>query len=164
MIKVRLQIGNGAIQDTHKAYGLIYLKSDNRFAPPTKGFATTTYAEQAGENVDPRTVDDAFDYTVTFCIEAPNRDVESVNAKIKAFNNLMFTRKDDIKTFKEFTFYNDQKNVKITGIPEPIAEADKDDLKRYKINDTVYDFAVVTLKLRVNDPNKCDFATIVPNP
>lgn len=159
MIKVRLQVGDGEIKDTYDAYRLIYLKSDNRFAPPTKGFAKSSYPEQAGENVDPRTVDDAFDYSVTFCIEAPKRNIDSVNARIKAFNELMYSKQkdSDIKTFTEFTFYNDHKAVKLTGIPEPIAEVSEDDIVQYPINGVVYNFAVVVLKLRVTDPNKCDW-------
>lgn len=162
MIKVRLQIEGGAIQDTYSAYGLVYLKSSNRFAPPTKGFAKSSYAEQAGENVDPRTVDDTFDYEVQFLIEAPNKDLANANAKIKAFNELMYSKlaNSDIKTFKTFTFYNDYKRHKISGIPSPIDEVDEKDFFRDKYGN-VRDAVVVALKLHVNNPNDCDFSTNV---
>lgn len=164
MINVRLQIADGAIYDTYEQYGLIYLSSDNRFAPPTKGFATSTYAEESGEHIDPRTVDDAFDYKIRFCINVPNRDLVNANAKIKAFNELMYDKKadSDIKTFKEFTFYNDYKRVKVVGIPEPIAEVDDDDFFRDKYG-KVYDAVIVELKLRVTDPNRCEFSTYNPD-
>lgn len=88
MIKVRLQIADGAIQDTYDAYGLIYISADHRLAAPTKGFEKTSYAEQAGENIDPRTVDDAFDYTVKFLVTCPNNDIVNANKKIAAFTRL----------------------------------------------------------------------------
>lgn len=156
MIRVRLQIGNEEVKDTYDAYGLIYLSSDNIFSAPTKGFEKTAYAEQAGENIDPRTVDDAFDYTARFLVNCPNGKIENANKKIADFNSLMFykTGGDDIKGFREFKFYNDYKKVKIVGYPEPIAEAKE--FWRDK-NGNVYDIVQVELKIRVSDPRKCDF-------
>lgn len=165
MIRVRLQIEDGNILDTYDAYGLIYLSSDHRFAAPTKGFATSTYAEQAGENIDPRTVDDAFDYAARFLVEAPNRNLVNANAKIKTFNEYMYTQtvNTDIKTFRTFTFYNDYKRVKIVGIPQPIAEVDKDDFFRDKYGN-VHDAVVVELKLRVTNPALCNFSIDTDTP
>lgn len=158
MIRVSFQIDGGAIQDTYDAWGLIYISSDHRFAAPTKGFATSTYAEQSGENIDPRTVDDAFDYKVKFCIEAPNKSVVNANAKIAAFNAEMYSvDKDGVKTFKEFTFHNDYKRVRVTGYPQPIAEVEEDNFFRDN-HGNVKDIAVVELTIRVTDPTKCDFS------
>lgn len=164
MIRVRLQVGDGEIHDTYNKYGLMYLNSDNRFSAPTKGFATSTYAEESGEYIDPRTVDDAFDYKVKFCLETPNRNLESVNAKIRALNELMFTQgakaatgRDGVKTFTTFTFYNDYKRTKIVGTPQPIAEVDEGDLRKYTINGIAHDLAVIELTIRVNNPSLCDF-------
>ena len=66
MIKVRLQIGDGAIEDTYSKWGLIYLDADERTEAPIKAREVTSYAEEAGEHVDPRSVPDAFDYTAKF--------------------------------------------------------------------------------------------------
>ena len=161
MIDVRLQIAGGAIQDVYKTYGFIYQSADHRLAPPPRGFEKTTYAEQAGENIDPRTVDDAFDYTVMFVVVAENKSLVNANAKIAAFNALMYDYEKgensiatDVKRFKEFTFYNDYKRVKIVGYPEPIAEAQE--FWRDKFGN-VHDAVQVELKIHVAEPKKCDF-------
>lgn len=159
MIRAYLQIENEPMQDTYDAYGFIYLSSDTRFAAPTKGFATTAYVEQAGENIDPRTVDDAFDYKIKFCIEAPNKNLLNANEKIKAFNELMYEKTDasDIKKFKTFTFHNNYKRVVVKGVPSPIAEVDEKDFFRDKFGN-VHDIVVVELTLRVTNPSLCDFS------
>ena len=161
MIDVRLQMDGGAIQDVYKTYGFIYQSADHRLAPPTRGFEKTMYAEQAGENIDPRTVDDAFDYTVRFVVVAENKSLVNANAKIAAFNRLMYDYEKsvsgldtDVKRFKVFTFYNDYKRVKIVGYPEPIAEAQE--FWRDKFGN-VHDAVQVELKIHVAEPNKCDF-------
>lgn len=156
MINVRLQIGDGPIQDSYESFGFIYKSSDNRFAAPTKGFAKSSYAEQSGENIDPRTVDDAFDYKVKFVINCPNRNKQNANTKIKLFNDAICDKTGDIRTYKQLTLYNDYKRVIITGIPQPIAEVDDDDFFRDKYGN-VYDIAVIELTIRVTDPNKCQW-------
>ena len=70
MIKVRLQIADGEIKDTASDYGLVYLQADSRFAAPVKGFEKSSYPEQPGINLDPRTVDDEFEYKVKFFVKA----------------------------------------------------------------------------------------------
>lgn len=156
MITCRIQIENGQILDTYKGHGLIYKESDNRTEAPIKKRDVTTYAEQAGENTDRRTVQDAFDYKVQFIIEAPNKNLQNANAVIAAFNKKLYTQpaNSDIRTYKEVTFYNDYKRVKIVGIPEPIAEP-KELYRRQ--NGDVMDCAVVELTIHVSDPTKCDF-------
>ena len=154
MIKVRLQIADGAIEDTADKYGLVYLKADNRFAAPTKGFETSKYAEQPGSNINPKTVDDEFDYKVEFFVKA-NGDLANANAAIAAFNSLLYTKDaDGIKTFKQITFYNDYKKVKIVGYPNPIEEAT--DFWRDS-NGNAADVVCVEWTIKENDPTLCDF-------
>lgn len=154
MIKVRIKIGDGTIEDTYTAHKLIYMEADHRTEAPIKKHDVTTYAEQAGENTDPRTVQDAFDYKARFIIDGQNTDLKNVNAIIAAFNAKLYTKpaNSDIRTYKEVTFYNDFKRVKIVGLPEPISEPTE--MKRSKNG---YDFADVELVIHVSDPTKCDF-------
>lgn len=154
MINVRIQIGDGAIEDTFTAHKLIYKESDHRVEAPIKKRDVTSYAEEAGEHADPRTVQDAFDYKVTFIIDGQNTDLANVNAIIAAFNAKLYTQpaNSDIRTYKEVTFYNDYKRVKIVGLPEPIAEC-----KELYRTVNGYDCAIVEFTIRVSDPTKCDF-------
>lgn len=154
MISVRIKIGDGAVEDTFAAHKLIYLSADNRTEAPIKKRDVTTYAEQAGDNTDPRTVQDSFDYKVTFIIDGQNTDLDNVNAIIAAFNRKLYTQPadSDIRTYKEVAFFNDFKRVKIVGIPEPIAEP-----KEMKRSRNGFDFAEVKFVIHANDPTKCDF-------
>lgn len=156
-IRARLQIENGSIEDTCNKWGFIYIESDHRTAAPEKEREVTTYAEQEGENVDPRTVDAPFDYTVKFIVETPNTNLENANAKIKAFNDAIRTigPLSKIKTCKTITFYNDYKRVKIVGIPEVIAEP----TEFYRqLNGNVLDCVLIELKIHVSKPSLCDFS------
>lgn len=154
MINVRIQIGNGAIEDTFAAHKLIYIDADNRTEAPIKKRDATSYAEQAGENIDRRTVQDAFDYKVQFIIDGHDKDLKRVNDIIAAFNKKLYTQEanSDIRVYKEVTFYNDFKPCKIVGIPEPIAEC-----KEFKKSKNGYEFAQVEFVIHVSDPTKCNF-------
>lgn len=154
MINVRIKIGDGAIEDTFAAHGLIYMDADNRTEAPIKKRDVTTYAEQAGDNTDPRTVQDAFDYKVQFIIDGQDKDMKRVSEIVAAFNKKLYTQpaNSDIRTYKEVTFYNDFKPCKIVGIPEPIAEP-----KEFKKSRNGYEFAQVELVIHVSDPTKCNF-------
>lgn len=156
MIRVRLQIGNGEILDTFTGWGFIYMDADERTEAPIKTRETTSYAEDAGEHIDPRTVQDAFDYTVKFLIECPNKNLLNANAKIAAFNKALYTQESgsNIRTYKEITFYNDFNRVKIVGYPEPIAQP-QDFYRRQ--DGRAMDCAQVEFKIRVSDPSKCDY-------
>lgn len=156
-IRTRIQIGNDSIEDTYAKWGFIYIEADHRTSAPEKEREVTTYAEQEGENTDPRTVDAPFDYTVKFLIETPNTNIENANAKIKTFNDAIRERaKDsDIKTCKTITFYNDYKRVKIVGIPEVIAEPTE--FYRQQ-NGNVLDCVLIELKIHVSKPSLCDFS------
>lgn len=154
MIKVRLQIAGEEIKDTASEYGLVYLSADNRFAAPVKGFETSSYPEQPGTNLDPKTVDDEFEYKVKFFVKADG-DLENANQKIAAFNSLLYTKDtDNIKTFKQVTFYNDYKKSKIVGYPSPIEEAT--DFWRDSRGKQA-DVVCVEWTIMVNDPTLCDF-------
>lgn len=154
MISVRIKIGDGAVEDTFAAHKLIYLSADNRTEAPIKKRDASSYAEQAGDNVDRRTVQDSFDYKVTFIIDGQNTDLDNVNAIIAAFNRKLYTQPadSDIRTYKEVAFFNDFKRVKIVGIPEPIAEP-----KEMKRSRNGFDFAEVEFVIHAKDPTKCDF-------
>lgn len=151
MLTVRIKIGDGSIVDT-RSYGLVYLEADHVVGSPIKGFEETSYPEQRGVNILPKTVDDAFDYKVKFFVQATS--VDSANKKIKEFNDLLYSQTDDIKTFERVTFFNDYKHVKIVGYPSPISEATEfwRDPKNL-VNDVV----IVEWNIRVNDPSLCEY-------
>lgn len=155
MIRARIKIGEGGVHDTFDEHRLIYLSSDSLFEAPVKKRDVSSYPEKAGENIDRRTVQDAFDYKVTFILDAQNRNLDNVNTIIADFNRKLYTQRNnsDVREYKDVTFYNDFKRVRVTGIPEPIAEAKK--LYRSKNG---YDFAEVEFKIRCNRPQECDFA------
>lgn len=152
MITVRLKIGDGAIKDTQE-HGLVYISADSIFAAPVKDFETTSYPEQEGENLLPKTVDDAFDYKVKFYIKAEG-SLENANQKIAAFNALLYDKSGDTKTFKQVFFYNDYKKVLIVGYPKPIAEAT--DFWRDS-KGIAHDVVAVEWNIRINKPSLCDF-------
>lgn len=155
MIHSRIQIENGAIEDFYTKWGFIYMEGDHRFAAPEKPRDTTSYAEEAGEHTDPRTVDDAFDYSAKFLIDTPNSNDINANSKIRAWNEAVRERTagSDIKRCKTVTFYDDYKRVKVVGIPEIAAEVEATDYYRRKGMDCI----VFTLKIHVSEPGKCDF-------
>ena len=154
MINVRIKIGDGAIEDTFTAHKLIYIDADNRTEAPIKKRDVSSYLEQAGDNTDPRTVQDAFDYKVQFIIDGQDKDLKRVNSIIAAFNKKLYTQpaNSDIRNYKEVTFYNDFKPHKIVGLPEPIAEC-----KEFKKSKNGYEFAQVEFVIHVSDPTKCNF-------
>ena len=154
MITVRLKIGDGQIQDTIAAHKLWYVSSDHRFGADVKGFESTSYPEQEGENIITKTVDAAFDYKVKFYIKAEGA-LENANQIIKSFNDALYTvDSSGVKTFKQVSFYNDYKKVLIVGYPQPIALAT--DFWRDSSGEE-HDVVVVEWVIRVNKPSLCDF-------
>lgn len=135
--------------------GLVYLDSDKRVGPDSKGFESTSYPEEEGEHIIPKTVDAAFDYTVKFFIQATS--LKDVNARIDEFNQSLYTKpaNSDVKTYKQVEFYNDYKRHKIVGYPSEIPKAE--DFWRDK-NNQLNDVAVVEWKIRVTKPSLCDFS------
>lgn len=159
MITVRIKIGSGSIVDT-QTYGLVYLDSDKRVGAETKGFESTSYPEQEGENIIPKTVDAPFEYKVKFFIQADSTN--DANAKIDAFNALLYsqTSGSDVKTFKQVEFYNDYKRHKIVGYPLPISEAQ--DFWRDP-SSQVNDVVIVEWTIQVTKPSLCDFSITPPS-
>lgn len=151
-----MQIADGAIEDTFDKWGFIYMGADNRTEAPIKKRETTSYAEEAGEHTDSRTIQDAFDHKVKFLIECPNLNLKNANAKIAAFNEALYTQKkgSNIRIYKQISIYDDYKRVKIVGLPSPITEPTE--LYRQQ-NGRVMDCAQIELMIRVSDPTKCDF-------
>ncbi len=138
-----------------QTYGLVYLDSDKRVGPETKGFEATAYPEDEGEHVIPKTVDAPFDYLVKFFIKATS--LESANAVIDSFNRSLYTQAagSSVKEYKQVEFYNDYKRHKIVGYPKPIANATefwRDPTSQ--VNDVV----VVEWQIRVAKPSLCDFS------
>lgn len=155
MISVSIKIGeDGQIRDTLTTHGLVYLDSDKRVGPESKGFESTSYPEQPGENILPKTVDAPFDYKVKFFIQAT--DIKNANARIADFNSKLCTEDSQthIKTFKRVEFYNYYKRHKIVGYPLEISEAEE--FWRDSRNQQ-YDVVVVELTIRVTNPTLCDY-------
>ena len=153
MIRVRLKIGDGKILDTIDNFGLVFISSDSRFAAPIKQREVTTYPEQEGEHIDTKSVDDAFDYKVTWFVEA-NGSLDNANATIARFNAMLYDQVGDIKTFKRVEFYNDYKRAKIVGIPSPIQEASE---FWRDASGKQHDVVQVEWMIRVDKPSLCDF-------
>ena len=154
MIRVQLQIGDGAIYDTCDKYGLVYVSADTIFSPPIKPMVTSKYPETDGENAYPIVVFDAFDYKVIFFINA-SLGIENANQKIFDFNNqLVYKDKFGRRLFNDVIFYNDYKKVKIVGRPSLIKEA----TEFWRDNrGKMHDIVCVEWDIRVTNPNKCDF-------
>lgn len=156
MIESKIQIDGGPVLDLRSGFGFIYLDADERTAPDEKEDAVTSYAGEAGEHRDGRTVLAPFDYTARFLVEAPNRDLVNVNSRIAAFNDAIreTVPGSDIRRKREIAFYNLHNRVKIVGFPELVSTPK-----------TVYhsrrhgelEFAEVELKIRVSNPGKCAF-------
>ena len=153
MIRVRLQIGDGEILDTADNYGLVYVSSDHRFEAPLKEFEKTSYPEEEGEHILVKTVSDAFDYKVTWFVKADG-SLDNANAVIARFNSMLYTQDDGIKTFKQVTFYNDYKKVKVVGTPSLIQESTE---FWRDANGKQHDVVQVEWVIRVSKPSLCDF-------
>lgn len=159
MIRSRVKIGQGEIEDFYKRWGFIYVKGDRRFAAPEKKRDSTSYAEEAGDHEDGRTVAASFDYKVQFLIETPNGDLTSANAKITAWNEAVretVAAGSDVRRCRKVTFYDDYKRCKIVGKAEMIETADEKDYYRRQ-NGTVMDCVLVELTIHVDRPQECDF-------
>lgn len=154
MIRVRIKIGSDSEAEIHDTldYGLVYLDSDKRVGPDKKDFEVTSYPEQDGENVLPKTTNAPFDYKVKFFIQSSS--VDNANDIIDDFNKMLYTQSGDVKTFKQVTFYNDYKGHKIVGYPSEIANATEFWRDR---NNQALDVVVVEWNIRANSPKLCEF-------
>lgn len=153
MITSRIKIEDGKIYDFESMYGFVQVSSDNIFAAPIKEFDTTSYPEESGVHILPISVDDTFEYKATFFIQAKG-GIENANWKIEQFNSDICTKEGGVKTFKEITFYNDYKGVKIVGYPMPIQTATE---FWRDANGKLHDVVCVELVIKVVEPNKCNF-------
>lgn len=160
MITARIRIEDGEILDTYEGWGFICMGNgddkEHRFSPPEKKRDTSSYAEQAGANVDPRTVWDEFDYKIEFLIDTPNRNRVNANAKIAAWNNAVREKipGSDIMRCKTVTLYDDRMRSKIVGIPE-IIDTPKDFYRRQ--DGCAMDCVRIVLTIHVSNPNLCEF-------
>lgn len=154
MIKARIKIGNGAVEDTFAAHRLIYISADNRTEAPVKKMDESSYIGEAGAHTDPRTVQDVFDYKVVFAIDTTDTDLSSANAIVAAFNAKLYTQTagSNVRAYKVVTFYNDFKRVKIVGIPRPIVEPVETRRTRGGL-----DYAKIEFVIRVDNPGLCNF-------
>lgn len=155
MIKSLIGIDGAEPVDFYDKWGFIYLDADERFAPGEKEDDSTSYAEEAGEHRDGRTVDAPFDYTAKFLVEAPHGNLDNVNDRIAAFNYAVRENLgSDVKRKRLVAFVNLHNQVMIVGYPDVIAEATKVYHSK-KFGDM--DYAEVELKIRVCDPGLCKF-------
>lgn len=153
MLRAKIRIGTGDIKDSTE-WGLVYLDSDKRVGSPQKPFEVTAYPEEEGENILPKTVDDAFDYKVTMFVRADS--LANANAKIKAFNEALHATPGTkgLKTYYKVEFYNIYKRHKIVGYPQEIAEATQ---FWRDPSGQIQDVVVVEWNIRVNKPSECNF-------
>lgn len=152
MIRTRIQIEGGSIYDITDKFGLVYINGDKIFAAPIKKFEESAYPEQSGKNIYPKTTDDAFEYKVVFFVKTDS--ITRANKKISRFNSSLYTQEGDVKTFKQVTFYDDYKGVKIVGYPKPMADATE--FWRDK-NGNIADIVCCEWVICVNNPRLCDF-------
>lgn len=156
MLTANIKIGeSGTFADTRN-YGLVYLSSDKVVGAPVKDFEETSYPEQEGVNICPKTVDAPFDYKITFFVRPSDGLLGTANAKIKAFNNMLYTQVpgSDVKEFKRVWFYSEHKRHLISGLPRPMSEAStfwRDP------SGQIGDVVVVEWLIRVNKPSECNF-------
>lgn len=163
-MRADIQIDNGERQDTRDAFGLIYLSSDKWLAAPTRAYTASSYAEEAGEHIDNRTTEEAYDYKITFLVEVFSKQINDgihVNTRIAQLNNAMFAKSadSDILTARQVTIYDLTKHRKIVGFPKRISEPKDENIFYYKNQE----LAVIELSLRVTDPTLCDFDYTDPN-
>ena len=160
MIRVRLQIDDRDILDTIDGYGLVYVSADRIFSAPIKEFEKSSYPEEEGEHLHPKTTFEAFDYKVTWFVKvdgslgSTHPSLSNANAIIARFNSRLHSQEGDVKTFRQVTFYDDYKKVKIVGTPSPIREATefwRDQSGKQ------HDVVCVEWVIRVSKPSLCDF-------
>lgn len=152
MIHARIQIEDGDILDITSAFGLVYLNGSKIFAAPVEDFEKSSFPEQSGVNMIPKTVDKEFEYKVEFFIKTDR--LTRANKKINNFNKSLYTQSGDVKTFKRIAFYDDYKGVKIVGYPIPIQEATE--FWRDK-NGVQSDVVCCEWVIKVDKPHLCDF-------
>jgi hypothetical protein len=156
MIKAQIKIGSdGEFKDTYDTYGLCYIEADKTVGPSAKDFEATSYPEEEGENILPKSVDEAFDFKVVFLVEAHD-DLGQVAARVKAFNAALYaaTEESDTKEFKQVSLQIPTRNITVVGYPKPISSATD---YWYDSDNNKADAALVEFTIRVNKPSLCTF-------
>ena len=160
MITSKIKIGeDGEFKDSRE-YGLVFLSADSLLAAEVKDFDTTSYPEEEGEHIIPKSVDAPFDYQAKFFI-SPERligedKLADANKIVSDFNARISTLdlETKVRTFKKIYFYNEYKGILIVGYAKPISKPEtfwRD--TRGIVNDVV----VVEWNIRVTKPSECDF-------
>lgn len=149
---VRITIQNGAVGiDIVENLGVFFLGCSNIFGAPLKKCATSSYVEESGEHSAGTAVKDAFDFTLRIGVSTQNATANSVIADI----NELISRSGKLG---EMTIELKDKRLKIVGYPESISEVKK----FYRIKGSE-DFAEIEMKIRVTNPDLCDFNYSSPN-
>lgn len=155
MVDIQINTPTTNYVSVYRAFGLLYLSSDNILEAPTNGFESTSYIDEPGEHIYNKTTAAAFDYKVKFLVEAPNKNLVSANSKIKAFNDAFRSVDENgVQTITKITLFNTYKRVKIVGYPSPISSPTS--FFRDK-NGVEHDAVEVELTIRVDNPQECDF-------
>lgn len=159
MLPAKIKIG-AANAVTTESLGLIYLSSDDILGAPVKDFEATSYPEEEGEHIIPKTVDAPFDYKVTFCVTSPvtigQTTYSDANAVIDYFNSQICPKTDGIRNVAKVEFTSKYKKVKIVGYPKPLSEV-KTFWRDMRTGTSNKDVAVVELVIRVVKPSDCNF-------
>lgn len=153
MTGLRLRIGDGDVFDPRLNYGMELMEAENRFGPPKKAHAVSSYIDEPGEHIDPRTVADAFDYKIKVLITA--RRPDTVATVINAFNgDIKETDEGGVDRYKTLSIILPGMDIMIAGIPDPIETPE--DFFTWRNEQC----AVAEIKVRVNDPSKCRWGNI----
>lgn len=153
MNELRLRIGDGDAFDPADKYGMELKEAENRFGPPKKAHAVSSYIEEPGEHLDPRAVADAFDYKIGVLITA--RHPDTVAKVIAAFNNdIKETDEGGVDRYKTLSIILPDRDTAIVGTPNPIETTD--DFFTWRNEQC----AVAEISMRVNDPTKCRWGSV----
>lgn len=156
MIQAKIKIGtNGEVKDTYEDYGLCYISADNTVGATTKDFEATSYPEQEGENILPKTVEEAYDFKVEFLVAA-KEGLGQAAAVVEQFNSSLYTQAEDstVREYKPVTLYIPTREVTIVGYPKPISVASD---YWYDKAGQKADAALVEFTIRVTQPSLCNY-------
>ena len=143
-----IEQGNGIYTKTFKMKGnakkaTVYVYSDNIKTLPLNVFILSNVMVCKGQEAKPHTLNLIEYPTANSLITQFNKDICSVDEK-------------GIKTYKQITFFNDYKHIKIVGYPKPITESE---MFWRDSSGMLADVAEVELTILVNNPSLCDFDT-----
>lgn len=147
--KVRIKIGDGAIQDAQATWRFHLMNSPDMIVAPQRDYEVENYPEVDGSLIYPYTSKEPFDYKLTFCFFG---DIDTTNNVIADFYDSLFETESgtDRKKAKELTIYNDYKNVIIVGYAKNIETND------YMV-EARNGVVLFDLTIYVAEPKKCNF-------